>query len=71
MGNPLFNQFGQGQQQNPIQNIIDEIQNFKQMFKGDPKKEVEKLMQTGRMSQQQFNQLSQMANQILSILPKK
>jgi hypothetical protein len=71
MGNPLFNQFGQGQQQNPIQNIIDEIQNFKQMFKGDPKKEVEKLMQTGQMSQQQFNQLSQMANQILSILPKR
>ena len=71
MGNPLFNQFGQNQQQNPIQNIIDEIQNFKQMFKGDPKKEVEKLMQSGKMSQQQFNQLSQMANQILSILPKR
>ena len=71
MGNPLFNQFGQGQQQNPIQNIIDEIQNFKQMFKGDPKKEVEKLMQTGQMSQQDFNRLSQMANQILSILPKR
>ena len=71
MGNPLFNQFGQGQQQNPIQNIIDEIQNFKQMFKGDPKKEVEKLMQTGQMSQQQFNQLSQMANQILPFLPKR
>jgi hypothetical protein len=70
MSNPLFNQFGNNQQ-NPIQNIMSEIENFKKMFNGDPKKEVEKLMQTGQMSQQQFNQLSQMANQILSILPKR
>ena len=69
MSNPLFNQFGNNQQ-NPIQNIMGEIENFKKMFNGDPKKEVEKLLQSGQMTQQQFNQLSQMANNILSILPK-
>lgn len=70
MSNPLFNQFGNNQQ-NPIQNIMSEIENFKKMFNGDPKKEVEKLLQSGKMTQQQFNQLSQMANNILSILPKR
>lgn len=68
MGNPLFNQFG-GQNNNFAQ-LINQIQEFKRTFTGNPKQEVEKLLQSGQMSQQQFNQLSQIANQILSFLPK-
>ena len=68
MGNPLFNQFG-GQNNNFAQ-LINQIQEFKRTFTGNPKQEVEKLLQSGQMSQQQFNQLSQIANQILPFLPK-
>lgn len=68
MGNPLFNQFGN--QNNNINDFINQIIDFKKNFTGNPKQEVEKLLQSGQMSQQQFNQLSQIANQILPFLPK-
>ena len=68
MGNPLFNQFGN--QNNNMGDFINQIMDFKKNFTGNPKQEVEKLLQSGQMSQQQFNQLSQIANQILPFLPK-
>jgi hypothetical protein len=68
MGNPLFNQFGK--QNNNMSDFINQIMDFKKSFTGNPKQEVEKLLQSGQMSQQQFNQLSQIANQILPFLPK-
>ena len=68
MGNPLFNQFGN--QNNNMNAFINQIMDFKKNFTGNPKQEVEKLLSSGQMSQQQFNQLSQIANQILPFLPK-
>ena len=68
MGNPLFNQFGN--QNNNMSDFINQIMDFKKNFTGDTKQEVEKLLSSGQMSQQQFNQLSQIANQILPFLPK-
>lgn len=69
MGNPLFNQFNN--QNNGIFDIVNQIQDFQRMFKGDPKQEVEKLLSTGQMSQQQFNQFAQIANQLKPFLPNK
>lgn len=68
MANPLFNQFGN--QNNNMNDFINQIMDFKKNFTGNAKQEVEKLLQSGQMSQQQFNQLSQIANQILPFLPK-
>ena len=68
MGNPLFNQFGN--QNNNMSDFINQIMDFKKNFTGNPKQIVEKLLSSGQMSQQQFNQLSQIANQILPFLPK-
>lgn len=69
MGNPLFNQFNN--QNNGIFDIVNQIQDFQRMFKGNPKQEVERLLSTGQMSQQQFNQFAQIANQIKPFLPNK
>lgn len=63
MANPLFGQFG-GNQNNPMSQFMSEFQRFQQTVK-DPRKAVENLLQSGQMSQQQFNQLSQMANQLM------
>ena len=68
MGNPLFNQFGN--QNNNMSDFINQIMDFKKNFTGNAKQEVEKLLSSGQMSQQQFNQLSQIANQIIPFLPK-
>ena len=41
---------------------------FKENFKGDPKAEVQKMLQSGQISQQQLNQVQQMAGQFQNLL---
>lgn len=64
MSNPLFNALGGGMPQGngPMQ-MMQQFMQFKQNFKGDPKAEVEKMLQSGKISQQQLNQVQQMAGQ--------
>lgn len=67
--NPLFNILNGGMQpQNPITNMINQLNQFRQTFQGDPKQQVQQLLNSGKMSQQQFNQLSQMATQIQNMM---
>lgn len=69
MSNPLFNVLGGGTPQGngPMQ-MIQQFMQFRQNFKGDPKAEVEKMLQSGKISQQQLNQVQQMAGQFQSLL---
>ena len=66
MSNPLYGQFG-GQQSvnNGFSNFMADFQRLQQTVK-NPRQEVERLLQSGAMSQQTFNSLAQQANQILS-----
>lgn len=71
MANPLFNALG-GEQMpgmmGQFQSMVQQFQQFRQSFQGDPKAEVEKLVQSGRISQQQLNQLQQAATQFQQLL---
>lgn len=69
--NPLFNALGGGQIPGPMgqfQNMIQQFRQFQQSFKGNPKAEVEKLVQSGKISQQQLNQLQQAASQFQQLM---
>ena len=66
MANPLYN--AMGRQSNPMADLIRQARNFRKQFTGNPRQEVERLLQTGQMSQQQFNQFSQMAQQIVQAM---
>lgn len=71
MNNPFMAALGGGQMPGPMGNFAQMVQQFNQFkanFKGDPKAEVEKLMQSGKLSQQQLNQLQQMAKQFQSLM---
>lgn len=64
MANPLFQALGGGKVPGPMgnfQQMMQQFQQFRQSFQGDPKAEVEKLVQSGKISQQQLNQLQQAA----------
>ncbi len=64
MANPLFQALGGGKLPGPMgnfQQMMQQFQQFRQSFQGDPKAEVEKLVQSGKISQQQLNQLQQAA----------
>ena len=58
--NPLYQQMGQ----QPTNNIIQRFQQFQQMFRGDPRQQVQQLLNSGRVSQQQYNNAVQMATQL-------
>ena len=65
MSNPLYGQFGcQQSVNNGFSNFMADFQRLQQTVK-NPRQEVERLLQSGAMSQQTFNSLAQQANQIL------
>lgn len=64
MANPLFQALCGGKLPGPMgnfQQMMQQFRQFQQSFQGDPKAEVEKLVQSGKLSQQQLNQLQQAA----------
>lgn len=63
MANPLFNALG-GQQMNPMAQLVADAKRLQQTMQ-NPRAEVERLVQTGQMSQQDFNKYAQIANQIV------
>ena len=69
--NPLFNALNGGQQptNNGFSNFMADFQRLQQTVK-TPRQEVERLLQSGSMSQQDFNRFGQMANQIMGMTLK-
>lgn len=66
MSNPLYGQFGDQQNNNGLSAFMNDFRRLQQTVK-NPRQEVERLLNTGAMSQQDFNMLGQMANQMLGM----
>lgn len=62
MSNPIFNLMRPAPQQG---NMMQNLMQFARTIQGNPEQIVRGLVSSGRMSQQQFEQFSQMARQIL------
>ena len=63
MPNPLFGQMNNN-------NIMQRFQQFQQIFRGDPRQQVQQLLNSGKVSQAQYNQAVQMAQQFARMLGK-
>ena len=64
MGNPLFNLLG-GKKNNRSGNMLQQFQQFKKQMQGvNPQEEVQKLLQSGKISQSQLDKAQQMAQQM-------
>lgn len=75
MANPLFNMLG-GNSSLPgplgnFQNFMSQLTQFRQQFQGNPQQQVQQLLNSGKMTQSQYNRLSQMATQIQSMIAKQ
>lgn len=70
MANSLFTQFGNQPPNNGLMQIMAQAQDLQKSFEGNPREEVERLLNSGQMSQDQFNKFAQMANQIRAMMPK-
>lgn len=61
MANPIFNALGGNM---PGNNILAQFQQFRKQMQGkNPHEEINKLLQSGAISQQELNQAQQMAQQ--------
>ena len=71
MGNPLMQFLGGGTSPmipGPIGNMMQMMQQFNQFrstFQGDPKAQVEQLLKSGKMSEEQYKQLEALAKQFV------
>lgn len=71
MPNQLFEQMGGGQMPGAMgqfQQMTEAFRQFRQSFQGDARQEVQRLLNSGQMSQQQYNQLQQMAAQMAQMM---
>ena len=69
MPNNLYNAIGG--QNNPMEQLAQQAREFRKQFTGNPRQEVERLLRTGAMSQQDFNRYSQIAQQVVQIMGNK
>ena len=70
MNNPLYKQIQQ-QNQNPMNVFMQRFNQFRQSFSGDPHEQIQKLMNSGRISQQDYNNAYQMAQQMMRMISGK
>lgn len=63
MSNPLYQMMGSAMPQG-MGNILQRFQQFKQSFSGDPRQQVQQLLNSGKVSQDDYNRAVQMANQL-------
>ena len=56
--NPLYNEM-----QNNQDGMLQRFQQFRQNFKGDPQQQIQQLLNSGKVSQAQYNRAVQIAQQ--------
>ena len=61
MSNPLYTQMNQN-------NMISQFNQFRNSFRGNPQQKVQELLNSGKISQAQYNRAVQMANQFSGLL---
>ena len=63
MSNPLYQMMGNNQN-----DIIQRFQQFKQNFKGNPQQQIQQLLNSGKITQAQYNQAVQKAQTLSKLL---
>ena len=61
MNSPVFNVFGQN-------NFVARFNQFKQSFQGNPQQQVQQLLNSGKVTQEQYNRAVQIAQQLKQML---
>lgn len=70
MSNPLFDVLGKAipSGMGQMGNIIQQFQQFKNNFRGDPRQQVQQLLNSGKVTQEQYNRAVQLANQLQQMM---
>ncbi len=70
MANALFGQMGNNMTGgNPqFTQMMKQFQQFRQSFQGDPRQKVQELLNNGKLSQEQFNQVYGIAQNFMGMM---
>ena len=69
MSNSLFNEFNSNpNSMSQFNNFLTQFNQYRSTFKGDPEAQVKQFLQSGRMSQEQFNQLAKTATMLRKLI---
>lgn len=66
MANPIFDQMNT----NGSNAIMQRVQQLKQQMGGDPNQHIQNLLNSGKVSQEQYNRAVQMANKMRGLFGK-
>lgn len=61
MSNPLYNQYGNNM-------LMQRFNQFRQQFKGDPRQQIQQMLNNGQITQQQYDQAVQKAKILQNLL---
>ena len=64
MNNPMFGGMNMGN----IQQMIQQFNQFRQAFQGNPQQQIQQMLNSGRISQQDYNNAYQMAQQLQKLM---
>ena len=70
MNNPLMGGMPQMGAMGNMQQIMQQYQQFRQAFQGDPKQQVQQMLNSGKINQQAYNNAYQMAQQFQRMFGK-
>ena len=65
MANPIYSNHG------PFSAIVQQAQELRKSITGNPREIVQGLLNSGQMTQEDFNRLMPMAQQIAAMMPRK
>ena len=73
MSNPLFSMFGgmNSMPNNGMMNLVQQFMQFKQNFNGDPKQQIQNLLNSGKVTQEQYHRSGQSAQQLQRMMGGK
>lgn len=64
MNSPLFNALGNNQ----MTGLVQRFQQFQRAFQGDPRQQIQQMLNSGKVSQAQYNAAVQQAQQLARML---
>lgn len=64
--NPLFQMLNRPN--NNMLQLLQQFQQFRQNFRGNPQQQIQRMLQTGQISQAQYNNAVQMAQQLQAFI---
>lgn len=70
MANSLYQALNGNMNTGNMGDFMARLQNFQRTMQGDPRQQIQQMLNTGQISQQQFNQAAQMATQIQRMMGK-